>query len=623
MRNSEAFPSPWFDMASMEMPDDPKTALEFCEYIYDANPTVNMALRRIVAYFLTDIEVGSRSSQKNLSDDEREKWDDLMLNIGLLKFIYEMDLDRMVYGNSFASVLVPFRRFLACPKCKSEFRLRVMHDNPTFNFKFTSDFEFHATCPKCKSGSGYTGKWDVVDKTDDNPDNLILKRWSPHDIEIQHDAFTGRTAYVWRIPEEDKKAIREGRIFNLETVRQPVLDAIKTNSLFKFNDNVIFHQKESTLAGRLNRGWGISRLLTNFRQAWYVQVLHRYNESIALDYVIPFRIVTPEQASADGTSDPLKRQNLGNFASQMQRIFKKRRKDPASWFTMSYPVRYTTLGGDATQLAPRDLLDQGLDVLLNGLGTPVELYKGTLQMQAAPVSMRLFEATWNHLVYDNNAFLRWFADRVSKLMSWELVSAKHKRVTHSDDMQRHMALIELMMSGVVSQTSGLKSLGLEYRDELRKKTEEAKDEQEEQASLQEDMDQLAFAQQVAQGAPPMAGGGAGMPMDPAAMAAGGGSGGGGMPVDPTTGQPVSGGPMASMMSGPGMPQTPEDMMASAEAIAQDLLSRPAMQRQSELRSIAQKNKVMHDLVLAKMDDIRNQARSVGGMQLMQQEFGGG
>jgi len=608
------------DMASMEMPDDFKTALEFCEYIYDANPTVNMALRRIVAYFLTDIEFGSRSSQKHLSDDERDKWESLSENLCLLKFIYELNLDRMVYGNAFASVLVPFRRFLSCKTCKFEVKLSEAHDNTRFGFKFTSEFKFHAICPKCS----YTGEWKVIDRVNDNPEDLVLKRWSPHDIELRYDSYTGRTGYVWRIPEEDKKAVRAGRLFNLETVSMPVMEAMKKNQLFVFNDGVIFHQKESTLAGRLNRGWGVSRLLTNFRQAWYVQVLHRYNESIALDYVIPFRVVTPVQASGTVTSDPLARGSMQSFQSRMQAMFRKRRRDPASWFTMPYPIQYTALGGDAQQLAPRELLDQGLDTLLNGLGTPVELYKGTLQMQAAPVSMRLFEATWNHLVFDNNRFLRWFCDRVSKLMSWEFIGATHRRVQHADDMQRHMALIELMMAGVVSQTSGLKSLGMEYHDELRKKTDEAKAEQDEQSQLQEGLDQQAYAKQVATGAPPMAGGGPGMPMDPAAAAAGGAQAGGtAMPVDPATGQPVSGGPISSMLSGPGIPQTPEEMMESAEAIANDLLSRPAMQRQSELRALSKKNKVMYDLILAKMDDIRERARSIGGMQVMQQEFGGG
>lgn len=38
---------------------------------------------------------------------------------------------------------------------------------------------------------------------------------------------------------------------------------------------------------------GTSPLRSAYRNAWYAGVLRRYNESIALDYMIPFRPFTP------------------------------------------------------------------------------------------------------------------------------------------------------------------------------------------------------------------------------------------------------------------------------------------------------------------------------------------
>jgi hypothetical protein len=83
--------------------------------------------------------------------------------------------------------------------------------------------------------------------------------------------------------------------------------------------------KENTLAGVRNRGWGISRVLSNFRQAWYVQVLHRYNEAIALDYVIPFRLITPAPGpgSADQARDALLNLNMGGYMPQIQRMLRE------------------------------------------------------------------------------------------------------------------------------------------------------------------------------------------------------------------------------------------------------------------------------------------------------------
>ena len=87
--------------------------------------------------------------------------------------------------------------------------------------------------------------------------------------------------------------------------------------------------------------------------------------------------------------------------------------------------------------------------------------------------------------------------------------------------------------------------------------------------------------------------------------------------------PAQPGPVTGMIMGGNTPQTPEDMMATAESIAQQLLGMPESQKDSELRALKQKNEVLHSLVRAKMDQIRGQARSQGGNMLMSQEFGGG
>jgi hypothetical protein len=521
------------------------------------------------------------------------------------------------YGNAFTSLQVPFRRFMCCPKCGLQVVLKNVYENPDFKFKFSNDFSFTATCPKCKTGSGYRGPWKLKDEPDNRPDALKLKYWSPHDIEILHDQFTDDVAYLWKIPEDYKRQVREGTLFHLERCPQQVMEAIKKNQLFRFHPGVIHHMKEATLGGRQNRGWGITRLLTNFRQAWYVQVLHRYNEAIALDYVIPFRLITPAVKGGSGgmASDPLLSMNGGDFMGQVRSMIRKRRRDPASWSTLPFPVQYQALGGDAAALAPRELLDQGLETLLNGAGTPVELYKGTLQLQTAPVSLRLFEATWHHLVHDNNRFLNWLVERISRVLSWESIKAVHKRVTHADDLQRHMALLELMTTGLVSRTTGLRSLGLEYRDELKAQSEEAMAEQTAQQEMQEQMDQSAMGAQVAQGMPAQPGMPAGQPADPAAA---GGQG----QVDPATGMPMTPPPVTGLMASGNMPQTPEQMLQTAESLAQELLGLPEPVKDSELRALAKKNEVLHSLVKAKMNQIRNQAKMQGGAMLMQQQFGG-
>jgi hypothetical protein len=624
LRGSEHFPSPFLDMASLAMPESNRNALEWCEYVFQSNGTYRMAMERIISYFLTDLELGALNANRPLGDDEKEKWENFLVEqLGALGHVQDMDRDRMCYGNAFASVVVPFKRFLSC-RCGNQFPLDVVYRDPKFRFKFT-DYEFHATCPGCN----YSGKMKTWDAPLNTAEQLSVKRWSPHEIQILHDPLTEQVEYYWKIPEDYKRLVRQGRLFHLMRVPKDVLQAIKKNQLFRFNPGVLYHMKEPTLGGMENRGWGISRVIVNFRQVWYVQVLHRYNEAIALDYVIPFRLITPaarsgsSQASGQGR-DPLLTVNMGDFMGQVKGMIRRRSRDPAGWNTLPFPVDYQALGGDAAALAPRELLDQGMETLLNASGTPVELYKGTLQLQTAPVSLRLFESTWHHLVHDNNAFMHWLTERVSRILSWEDVLCRHKRVTHADDMQRHMAILQLMMGGTISQSTGLKAMGVDWKDEMRLIGEEGRYMQEQSAKVQEEMDTQAFGAQISSGQP-MQGGAPGQPMPPGGGGGGGGGaagGGGGIPVDPATGQPMPQ-PVTTMVQNDQMPQTPEEMMSTAESIAQQLLGLPEGQKDSELRSLKQKNEVLHALVRQKLDQIRGRARSQGGSMLLDQEFGGG
>jgi hypothetical protein len=605
------------------MPEDLATALDFCEYIMMANGTYRQAMERIISYFLTDLDIGSAGDE--ISDEEKEKWEDLFLTeLNIRGSVYSANLDLMCYGNAFLSFVVPFNRFLMCPGCKSMWTLKEVYENKVFRFKF-SNWEFMGSCPKCN----WRGKWHVHDEPETRPERLTLKKWSPHEIQILHDEFTDEVSYLWKIPEDYKQQVRKGTLFHLERVSSQILKAIKHNQLFRFAPNVVYHMKEPCLGGIRNRGWGISRIIANFRQVWYVQVLHRYNEAIALDYVIPFRLITPKDTGSSGGAggDILLNADMGDAMSQIRRMVRWRRRDPAQWHTLGFPVEYQALGGDATNLAPHELMNQGIDTMLNAAGTPVELYKNTLQLQVAPVALRMFEATWHHLVHGNNMFLRWAVERVSEILNWESVDVRHQRVTHADDMQKHMAILQMAMGGSVSLTSALRTLGLDFKDEVRNIIEEGRFQQEQQAEVQEEMDQVAFGEQMAKGqAGGMPGMGGGMPMGPGgAMPPGGGGAGPAGPVDPNTGQPIAGsvaGPVTAMAQGSGMPTSMEDMMAAASTLANELMGLPESQKDSELRQLREKNEALHRLVRAEMDKIRSNARSQGGAMLLSQQYGG-
>jgi hypothetical protein len=600
-----SFADPFRDIATSQMPTSMRSVLFWSEAIWTVMGTYRMAMERIVSYFVTDLEMTGK-----LSDDEKKKYQDFLTdNLNILSELSLVLRDRMAYGNAFASLIVPFRRLLRCPKTGDFYPLHEVYKEKIFEFKFTNDFEFVATCPK----TGWRGPWIVEDKPREESHRLILKRWSPHEIDILCDPYTNEVSYLWRIPEYYKRMVKDGNLFHLERVSKQVLAAIKHNRMFRFNPESIYHLKEPTLAGIVNMGWGIPRSLTNFRQLWYIQVLRRYNEAIAMDYLIPFRLITPATSSTSkGPMDPMSQIPANDYKAQIRSMITRRRKDPAGWHMLPFPVNYQMLGGDAKQLVPTDLIEQSYDILLNETGTPVEFYRGSMNVTGhqAPMALRLFESTHWSLVSEANRFLQWVCDRVSSVMSWEEVKCSLRRVTMADDMQKQMAALQLMMSQSISGTTGLRAIGYDWDTEQRRIAEEARKQQEMAARAKEEMDQAGFAAEVAKGMDPMTG-------QPA-----GGQPAGGQPAE---GQPGGGGegapaamgagnmPVSTYIEslGPDVAVTPNEMQAVAQELAQQLLGLPEGVKDSELRKLKQANPTLHSIVRSKMDDIRREARMSG------------
>ena len=607
------FPSPWSDMASTAYPENPITMVRWAEYIASNNVTYRQAMSRVVAYFLTDIEIAG----EDISDDEKDNYEDFLDNtLHVRRHLRAIGLDFLIYGNSFVSVLMKFKRSLRCPKCsRVEFPLDVIANDPKFNFIW-SNFEFHATCPACK----FRGSWGKPIDRRGRAEDVYVMRWNPNDIEINHDLYTDTTNIIWKIPADYRKQVTEGKLLHIMHAPWEVIQAIKHNNFFRFADNVVYHLREEPLAGLRTRGWGIPHFLTAFRQMWYCQVLHRYNEAIALDYVIPFRTITPAQRSGDSAQEPLANLNMSSFVSRVQSMLRRRRRDPAAWNVLPFPIEYKALGGDARALAPKDLLEQGLEVLLNGLGVPVELFKGTLQLQTAPAAIRLFESQWVYLPQSLNAFLDFLSDRLTELLSWEHAELRLTRPMHADDLSKITAQLQLAAGKQISQDTALRPLDLDVRKEMRKMLEEEEYQVTLQQEFQERMQDKQTQQQLSQGGAPGAPGGAAPPGGAPPAGQGGGDPsqqGQGMGAPPSPVQQA----MAQMPIGPNSAITPQDLWGRAQALDSQLLALPDAQRRTELLTLKQANPTMHMAVTSMLRDMRSQAASQGRQMVMQQQFG--
>lgn len=631
-RTHEHFPDPFCDMASLAMPTSNQEALLWAEYLLNANGPYRQALDRVASYFITDVEIVS-VSRNRLGVEEKKKYLDFLNDtLGIRDILKRVALDFMVYGNSFTSVTIPFRRYLTCPGCNLELPLKRIFNTAEFGFRW-SNFQFHASCPHCK----YSGAWKHVDRRTGDRSKISVCRWSPHEMDIVHEKVSNDRGYFWKIPEDYRQDIKNGSLFHLERAGWNVIQAIKDNQHMQFDDDIIHHMVDEPFSGQNMHGWGQSRVLTNFRQAWLLQILQRYNEAFCLDYIVPFRTITPMPRPGQGgeVNDPVLTMGMGTFVNRVQKMLAAHRRDPAGWHVLPFPIEYKALGGEATQLMPKELIELALSTLLDAAGVPAELYKGSLSVQSAPVALRLFEANWSHLVHNLNRFLMELVNKVSQLMLWEPVVARLVRVRHADDLNRQMAKLQMMVGGQVSKTTGLETMGLEHGEEEQRKVDEAKLEAEIQSEAQKELEQAAIADEMVApgGAASPAGGAAPTGAPPAPVVAppqgGAPATGGGMPPPGAPGpMGMPGGPYGAVyafMSGQPLlgqkPRTLDEVMNIATVLAQQIQMQPESIKDSMLIQLSHEDEVVHQLVKSQLAKIKRDAERRGGAMVMQQEYG--
>jgi hypothetical protein len=607
----------------------------WCEYLAYQNGIFASAINRLASYFITRVEI------KNIPDEIRNKLEYVLeQEIDIYEKLREIAFNYMVYGNCFISVFPPFRRFLRCQhqKCSAMYAIDEILNNKTdYRFRFENyEFKFHCyNCDKDTVG-------EVVDVADERSYNKIsIKLWNIHEILIQWDPFLQNNRYVWRIPGYVKTAVQQGDPGTLSSISLSVLRAIKEDKYFLFEPNSILHLRTPNLCGIIDRGWGVPLMVSLFPHLFFVQLMHRYNEALAMDYVIPTRVISPAAqttAAAGELGEPLQPFSRSFFKMLMERELSKQKLDPTRILISPIPIQYQLLGGEAKSLAPVELLSFGVDVLLSSIGLPVELYKGTMQVQAMPVALRLMEASLGYIPKMLNRALRFIVESICAFMKWPTPIVNLEKVTLADDLQRQLAKLQLMAQGLISQTTGLKALGIDMKEEFLRMLEDEQFKSMVVQKMQQKMQQTGTISQMVQAATSQVLQEAltGAQPQPAMPAPGGGqaaqaggapaSGGGAAP--PQGGMAVTPGAspqqitLAALLSGQvpvAMLQrlTPEEMEQIARQIAQELFNKPESIRLSEMRKLKQIHPLIHARVLTIMEEMRSQLRLAGGELIRQ------
>jgi hypothetical protein len=601
LAHSKTFPSPFLDYASLEAPQTIEEAYEMAETMFYTNRTFAQAMEYIVAYFTgTDISLVAKDEEKT-----NEYKDYLEKTINLQSQLYLIGRDAKIYGNSCVSVLAPFKRFLTADKGESG-----VYPLDELDWEFDIRKGFKYTDPKTDKPATCQVP---IDRPTQKSEDIIIKRWPLKQLKAVKSPYSNRTTYYYEFSQQEEAEVREGKASVLYDIPWGMVEAIREGKLFEFSPGMLYHLAADNLCDTQFEPWGLPPAIASFRDAYLTSILKRNNEVIALDHMLPLKMVSPAGNSTGSGVDFMRNTNLGTFGQVVLRSIERAKKDPSGWMYFPVPINYQVMNGEGAQFVNPALMENAQAEFLNGLGVPVEMYRKNMSSQSAPFAARLFEAGEVVFFEQLNSVCKWIINRISAVLSWDHVDAELTKPTHADDLDRRMILLQMMMGGIASEQDVLSLFGLDWKDTFKKRMAEQEYKMKEEKKIMERMQKLQENEMIMNMPPGMAG------MDPSMM--------GGMPpgaMPPGGGTPVPPGPPVNGMAGPPAGGNQgidvQSYMADAQAKAQEIAQTyplGSLERRQVLSQLKASDPNMHAQVVALLDQLTNEAEAQGRAQLRQ------
>ena len=453
---SKKFDNPFFLPSSSYYPTTLSEAFEFCRFLYFAVPVYKQAARRTVRYFITDFEFPGKGSL----EEKASLKDYLTYTLRLPAIMADMGDEWGCYGNAFSTFYYPFQRVLLDNRGEySNFygldMFSNMQDRVKFNLK---NLTYEVPDPKDNFKS--TTTFEFIDVPIKDRDRLSIRILDPRNVRIQFNEISGSSRYILRFNSRVRSNVEGNKLFAIDDTPRDMLEAIRDKNDFAFFPNEVFHFRAPVISGLSYQNWGLPPPVENFRQIYQIMILQKIDETVALDYMLPFRLFSAEQSSAGQGRDLLQSMDMNVWTSEIKKIIDARRRDKFAMHAFPFPVNYQEFGASGKQLTPKDLLEYQINNLIDSCGYPQELFKGSLQVNQIPTALRLFQNSF-WFIYDNfNAFTRWAVKKVKDFMEEEQVEIKLQMPKYADNLELMNLKLQLGQMGELPRSMYLEPLGV-------------------------------------------------------------------------------------------------------------------------------------------------------------------
>lgn len=169
------------------------------------------------------------------------------------------------------------------------------------------------------------------------------------------------------------------------------------------------------------------------------------HNSIALDHLVPFRILHPAQAS--GNADPVVQISLAKWKDEMGSNLKQFRRDPLHIMFAPIPVGMVQIGGQGRALLTLGEVQEAEKNIVAALGIPIEFLYGGLTSSGMEATLRLIENQLETHVNDLKDLLQWADDKCAQFLGWEKIHVDMTKFRMVDDHEKQNSILQIWSQG--------------------------------------------------------------------------------------------------------------------------------------------------------------------------------
>lgn len=462
--------NPFSTLSNKIFPKTVKDCFDWAQWLHNRFPTIGNVINKVVRYFAADINVTVDSNPQQTDTQRIHNYQELLKQTyNCLQLAIRVGQQLATMGNVFVSAQRIFTRYLACPKCQLIRSIKTMKKGYDYQWQNGS---FTGTC-----ACGNHVIYKIIDSPSTAPDGSKVRFVfrSPRDMLLKYNQLTGDYKFLYKLPDHIKQGIIQGSQVYLQNTPKLYLDAATTNDYISFPQDRFYFSRIQSLSSmdRLYKGWGTPLFLSSFNNVLRLAYLDKFNQAVATDYIAPLRMISPPPQNLAAGNDPNKMPISGWAVRQfIQQAITKVKDNPSTWVVSPFPLQYQMLGGQAKAMTPVQLIQWYQNRILQDISVPVQLRQTSFQQVAPSMGLRMFQRQWIHFASQLQSFISWSSDIISQAHSTEQYKVTLDKTSFVQDDMNKQLYMQLASGGVISQDTFLKSVGLDFKEQMHKKSQE-------------------------------------------------------------------------------------------------------------------------------------------------------